>query len=1236
MPNDRFWRLLSGPKSVLVGAFFVAAFLLSCQSSSTGPQKPSGQQTIHPNFGINETYKIPDTAVWTFKTDSGRAVLQLVNEFYQATVNISSPLDRDTLWMDVYAAGIRELRLPYLDAGDGSPKLLKEQSWYDQVALAILKRLDSSRSAGSGIARNKGGVASVYAAMLLAGDSLAKANGFANLPKGLDSSRVIDTLLSIASKTGLPFRSYATILVSILDSSVAKARISILVKNGVIAASDSASLFPPYPVRISKSVSMDSVLLAGGPLKPVAGAFVADRGVVGISVRVYRDELDATASFELNNTLATESRPKALDLGQNLSLRASEAAAPGMYRLRIVASDDSARTALSEFVFRLAPPADVAGPRMSWISPVDGTILEFVDSTILAKIVAIDPSGVDSVWIAGSLAKKAGDTFSVQVVVPVSEAGYVLGARSVDRMGNAFSASVRLGRRDGVVRKQILSPLANSTVPFDSASVVVRWKVVDPRSRIDSVWMGAVVAVAENDSVWRARVPLAVSGAPTVVGLTAKTAKGDQVVDFISVTRGVDKAGPALSFAAPAPGAILDYDTASVVVRVRAIDPSGVDSVLIAGIKAVLSNGDWTSSVAVPVGATLQIHVSGYDKRANRTDTSISVTRKGPPDNLAPVIRLLWPSAKQGIVVPFDSSMVTLRWLVTDAFGIADTGVKIAGVSPVRAGDTFALRVALPPNGQPVSFRIDVNNIKKGTAFDAVSLARALDTAKPKVARVGVFPFVVPNDSVAVSLTWKATDNHRLGTLKFGDSTLSVKDSQYTLRVPLSLGSNFVVFKAWDSTGNLAGDSLSIVRAAPRPRHDLDSGHFVRYWKPLHFVSTGADSLQWSLDGSSWSSYKDSVRVDCDSCRILSRAWPGPSAIDTTGMFWIRKVKAVSAGGFLSQFVLENGTVWSVGKNNNGRLGDGTTEMRALPVPVLQDGTPMRDVSQAFAGGKGAIFVKRNGDVYGVGWPAAGLVDPALYELKNPIRLGGSVSKMVYYDNPMWLTAQGTVWGVYVSGGWFEDTARSYTSRQFGACKMCNPQTGILDIAETWDTQYLLDSRNGIVFAGEVYNDSLQKYEYPPPQNLVVSGVPGSIKRLESGFSGELYLINDVGDLYKTQAIVGESTRRTSSLVFTAPKAVALGMANQYVITADGRILGRGTYENGQLGNGIVSYDSSNVFIDVFSNNEKRTFRQVAAGYTHVLGLAEDGTVWAVGGNDLGQLGVGNTFDQALPVQVNF
>jgi alpha-tubulin suppressor-like RCC1 family protein len=86
----------------------------------------------------------------------------------------------------------------------------------------------------------------------------------------------------------------------------------------------------------------------------------------------------------------------------------------------------------------------------------------------------------------------------------------------------------------------------------------------------------------------------------------------------------------------------------------------------------------------------------------------------------------------------------------------------------------------------------------------------------------------------------------------------------------------------------------------------------------------------------------------------------------------------------------------------------------------------------------------------------------------------------------------------------------------------------------------------------------------------------------------------------------------------------------------DGTVMTAGCNRSGQLGNGttvnryyppgrVLGPGGSGYLTDIVS---------VAVGYEHVLALRSDGTVWAWGLNDKGQLGVGDYVNRLSPVQV--
>ena len=82
--------------------------------------------------------------------------------------------------------------------------------------------------------------------------------------------------------------------------------------------------------------------------------------------------------------------------------------------------------------------------------------------------------------------------------------------------------------------------------------------------------------------------------------------------------------------------------------------------------------------------------------------------------------------------------------------------------------------------------------------------------------------------------------------------------------------------------------------------------------------------------------------------------------------------------------------------------------------------------------------------------------------------------------------------------------------------------------------------------------------------------------------------------------------------------AVAAGMSHSLVLRKDGSVWATGKNDYGQLGDGTII--SRNVFVLVVSKGAQA----VAAGYWHSMVMSEHGDVWATGVNDSGQLGDGS------------
>ena len=94
----------------------------------------------------------------------------------------------------------------------------------------------------------------------------------------------------------------------------------------------------------------------------------------------------------------------------------------------------------------------------------------------------------------------------------------------------------------------------------------------------------------------------------------------------------------------------------------------------------------------------------------------------------------------------------------------------------------------------------------------------------------------------------------------------------------------------------------------------------------------------------------------------LTGGYDGSAHSDKLYMTDLNPVKGFSAGGDHSRFVQADGSLWAMGRNHAGQLGDGTTTDRASPVKVL-DG----NVTSVTSGSSTGFALLGNGQLVTMG-----------------------------------------------------------------------------------------------------------------------------------------------------------------------------------------------------------------------------------------------------------------------------
>nr|MBF0102519.1 PKD domain-containing protein [Desulfobacterales bacterium] len=111
---------------------------------------------------------------------------------------------------------------------------------------------------------------------------------------------------------------------------------------------------------------------------------------------------------------------------------------------------------------------------------------------------------------------------------------------------------------------------------------------------------------------------------------------------------------------------------------------------------------------------------------------------------------------------------------------------------------------------------------------------------------------------------------------------------------------------------------------------------------------------------------------------------------------------------------------------------------------------------------------------------------------------------------------------------------------------------------------------------------------------------------------------------------VGQTVEASLAISTYERGEIACGPSHTVALKQDGTVWAWGKNEYGQLGDGTQQDRLTPVQVSGISN-----VIDIEAGLAHTIALKEDGTVWAWGKNDVGQLGDGTTINRSTPVQVS-
>ncbi len=312
--------------------------------------------------------------------------------------------------------------------------------------------------------------------------------------------------------------------------------------------------------------------------------------------------------------------------------------------------------------------------------------------------------------------------------------------------------------------------------------------------------------------------------------------------------------------------------------------------------------------------------------------------------------------------------------------------------------------------------------------------------------------------------------------------------------------------------------------------------------------------------------------------------------------------------------------VW--GANNDGQLGDGTSNNAPLPEMAASNAV------FAAAGAEHSLYVTVDGSLWAMGGNSTGqLGDGGTTNSSQATNIAGSVvAAAAGGGHSLFIMSDGSLWGMGA------DAAGQLGDGTNGTELLPEElQANVVAVAAGQDHSLYLDGTGPLWAMGQ--NTSGQLGLGTTNNAMTPQSVASNVITIAAGGRHSLYLTVDSNlwgmGLNSSGQLGNGATNSVSYPIWVASNVLALaaGDAHSLYVTADGKLWATGQNDYGQLGNGTTN--NANMPLMIATN-----VIAVSAGANHSLYITGDGRIWAMGQNSSDQLGNGtqNGSDRPVPV----